>query len=183
MTSDDDGRLVSARRRRGNAQPTTGARMKHSLGLATVVLVTRAGMKSLPLMTAVLAISVVANAAESLDLASPSTTAEARLQLSRVTEPPELKGAPFRPAVKPSDTARQFVNSKTIKAANPEHPETIAPALREINDLLKQDSTLSDLYLLRASLSCFVDAPPATIIDDIQHATALHNPATSAFKT
>jgi hypothetical protein len=100
-----------------------------------------------------------------------------------VTEPPELKGAPFLPAVKPSDIARQFANSKTIKAANPGHPETIAPALREINDLLKQDSTLSDLYLLRASLSCFVDAPPVTIIDDVQRATALHNPATSAFKT
>ena len=113
---------------------------------------------------------------------SPSTTPSARLVLSRVSEPPELKGMPTPSPVIPSPVDLALANSKALQAAKPESPTSVVPAIKELSGLIAQDPTRSDLYFLRANLSCYVHADPAAILEDLKKSIALYQPRHSAFE-
>ncbi len=79
----------------------------------------------------------------------------------------------------PTPALLQFVQSKTISAANPHDVKTLAPAIQELNRLIRLEPTNSDFYLLRASLSCNVRANSTEILDDINHSISLRTQSTS----
>src|SRR5207253_1254637 len=114
-------------------------------------------------------------------LQSPSGMPDGEPELARVSEPPELKGVPTRPRVQPPAVDIQLVDSKALKA-NPEHPETIAPALHDINEAIRQAPERSDFYLLRATLSCFNGAQPSGVITDINKSIELYRRDHSAYE-
>ena len=101
------------------------------------------------------------------------------VRLQHVVEPPELAGesAPVPP--RPSPAALQFMQSKAITAADPHNVTTLAPAIREITELIGLEPTNSDFYFLRASLSCYARANSAEILDDISRSISLHQQSTS----
>lgn len=114
---------------------------------------------------------------------SPSVTAAGRAELSRVLEPPELKNMPTPTPVSPSPVASAFFNSKALPKADPDHPETLPPALRDLQSLIQQYPNRSDLYLLRATLSCFVHVDPTALLSDLNKSIELHDASDSAYKS
>jgi tetratricopeptide (TPR) repeat protein len=112
---------------------------------------------------------------------SPSEAPQGQAQLARVNEPPELKSVPTRPRIQPSATLVRLMESKALKA-DPDHPETIAPALRDLNEAIAQEPGRSDFYLLRATLSCFNRAEPNSVAADIDKSIDLYRSEESAYE-
>ena len=102
------------------------------------------------------------------------------VRLQHIAEPPELAGEPGPPPPPPTPASLQFVQSKAISAANPHDPKTLPPAIREASRLIRLEPTNSDFYLLRATLSCYVRANPAEILDDMSHSISLHQQSKSS---
>jgi tetratricopeptide (TPR) repeat protein len=113
---------------------------------------------------------------------SPSETPQGREELARVIEPPELKGIPTRSRMPPTAADVRFFGGKALKAADPVHPETIAPALKDLDDVIAKEPARSDFYLLRASLSCFNGAQPSSVVADIDKSIELYRPDESAYE-
>ncbi len=78
----------------------------------------------------------------------------------RVAPQNELKALSARCRIRPSDADVWLMGSKALKA-DPDHPETIAPALKDLNEVIALAPERSDFYLVRATLSCFNHAEPA----------------------
>ena len=76
------------------------------------------------------------------------------VRFQNIAEPLELAGEPQPAPPPPTAVSLQFVQSKTISAANPHDVKTLAPAIRELTELIRLEPTNSDFYLLRATLSC-----------------------------
>jgi tetratricopeptide (TPR) repeat protein len=101
------------------------------------------------------------------------------VRLQHVAEPPELAGEPAPVPPRPSPASLQFIQSKAITAADPHNVTTLAPAIREITELIRLEPTNSDFYFRRASLSCYARASSAEILDDISRSVSLHQQSTS----
>ena len=112
---------------------------------------------------------------------SPSETPQAQAEWARVIEPPEFKGVPARPRIQPAAADLRLVGSKALKA-DPDHPETLGPALKDLNEIIALAPGRSDLYLIRATLSCFNRAEPGSIEADIDKSIELHRPDQSAYE-
>src|ERR1700680_4161925 len=111
---------------------------------------------------------------------SAQTTRDARdAHLRHIAEPPELAGEPGPLPFPPTRATLPFVPSKAISTANPHDPKTLAPAIRELTELIRLEPTNSDFYFLRATLSCYARANPTELRDDISHSTSLHQQSTS----
>jgi hypothetical protein len=80
---------------------------------------------------------------------SPSETPQGQAELARVIEPPELKGVSVKPRIQPTAADLRLIGSKALKA-DPDHPETLAPALKDLNDVIAQAPGRSDLYWQQA---------------------------------
>src|SRR5215470_19173973 len=102
---------------------------------------------------------------------------DARFQ--HIAEPLELADEPPPMPTPPTPASLQFVQSKAISAADPHEVKTLAPAIQELNRLIRLEPTNSDFYLLRASLSCYAHANSAEILDDVNRSISLHARATS----
>jgi tetratricopeptide (TPR) repeat protein len=100
-------------------------------------------------------------------------------RLRHIAEPLELAGEPPPMPTPPTPALLQFVQSKTISAAAPHDVKTLAPAIQELNRLIRLEPTNSDFYLLRASLSCYVRANSTEILKDINHSISLRAQSTS----
>jgi tetratricopeptide (TPR) repeat protein len=113
--------------------------------------------------------------------ASPSQNLRDKrdVRLQHVAEPPELAGEPAPIPPRPSPASLQFIHSKAINAADPHDVKTLAPAIREITELIRLEPTNSDFYLLRATFSCYVRASSAEILDNISRSISLHRQSTS----
>jgi tetratricopeptide (TPR) repeat protein len=96
-----------------------------------------------------------------------------------MAEPLELAGEPPPRPTPPTPASLQFLQSKAINAADPHDVKTLAPAIQELNRLIRLEPTDSDFYLLRASLSCYVRANSTEILDDINRSIFLHAQWTS----
>ena len=90
-----------------------------------------------------------------------------------ISEPLELAGDPGPIPTPPTPASLQFVQSKEISAANPHDVKTLAPAIRELTELIRVEPNNSDFYFLRATLSCYAGAKPVGILDDISHSMSL----------
>jgi tetratricopeptide (TPR) repeat protein len=78
----------------------------------------------------------------------------------------------------------QFIQSKAITAADPHEVKTLAPAIREITELIRLEPTNSEFYLVRATYLCYVRASSAEVLDDISRSISLHQQSTlTAFPT
>ena len=102
---------------------------------------------------------------------------DARLQ--HIAEPLELAGELPPTPPPPNPALLQFVESKALSAADPHDVKTLAPSIQELNRLIRLEPTNSDFYFSRASLSCYVRANSAEILDDINRSILLHSRATS----
>jgi tetratricopeptide (TPR) repeat protein len=111
-------------------------------------------------------------------LATPSH-GKRDVHLQHVAEPPELAGEPAPVPPRPSPAALQFMQSKAITAADPHDIKTLAPAIRDVTELIRLEPTNSDFYLLRATYSCYARANSAEILDDISRSISLHQQSTS----
>lgn len=100
-------------------------------------------------------------------------------RLQHNAEPLELAGEPPPTPTPPTPALLQFAQSKAISAADPHDEKTIAPAIQELNRLIRLEPTNSDFYLLRASLSCYVRANSTEILNDINHSISLRAQSTS----
>jgi tetratricopeptide (TPR) repeat protein len=100
-------------------------------------------------------------------------------RLGHIAEPLELAGEPPPMPIPPTPALLQFVQSKAISAADPYDAKTLAPAIQELNRLIRVEPTNSDFYFLRASLSCYVRANSPEILDDINHSISLSAQSTS----
>jgi tetratricopeptide (TPR) repeat protein len=112
---------------------------------------------------------------------SPSETPQGQAELARVIEPPELKGVSVKPRIQPTAADLRLIGSKALKG-DPDHPETLAPALKDLNDVIAQAPGRSDLYLVRATLSCFNRAEPSSVVADINESIELYRPEQSAYE-
>jgi tetratricopeptide (TPR) repeat protein len=101
------------------------------------------------------------------------------MRLQHIAEPPELAGEPAPVPPRPSSASLQFIQSKAITAADPHDLKTLAPAIREITELIRLEPTNSDFYLLRATYSCYVRASSAEVLGDISRSISLHQQSTS----
>lgn len=101
------------------------------------------------------------------------------MRLQQIAQPPELAGEPGPIPTPPTPASLQFVQSKEISAANPHDVKTLAPAIRELTELIRIEPTNSDFYLLRATLSCYTRANSTEILDDIAHSMSLHAQSTT----
>jgi tetratricopeptide (TPR) repeat protein len=95
------------------------------------------------------------------------------VRFQHIAEPLELAGEPQPVPSPPTATSLQFVQNKTISAANPHDVKTLAPAIRELTELIRLEPTNADFYLLRATLSCYARANSAEILDDVSHSMSL----------
>jgi tetratricopeptide (TPR) repeat protein len=111
-------------------------------------------------------------------LATPSH-GKRDVRLQHVAEPPELAGEPAPVPPRPSPATLQFMQSKAITAADPHDIKTLAPAIRDVTELIRLEPTNSDFYLLRATYSCYARANSAEILDDISRSISLHQQSTS----
>jgi tetratricopeptide (TPR) repeat protein len=102
-----------------------------------------------------------------------------REHLQHVADPPELAGHPGPRPNQPTPTSLQFMQSKAIRAADPQDAKTIAPAIKELTELLRLEPTNSDFHLLRANLSCYIHANSADILDDIALSISSHDDSKS----
>jgi tetratricopeptide (TPR) repeat protein len=116
---------------------------------------------------------------------STQKTRDARdAHLRHIAEPPELADEPGPLPSPPTPATLQFVQSKSINAANPHDVKTLAPAIRELTELIRLEPTNSDFYLLRATLSCYARANPTELLDDISRSISLHQQSkASAYPT
>jgi tetratricopeptide (TPR) repeat protein len=112
---------------------------------------------------------------------SPSETPQGLAELARVVEPPELKALSARSRIQPSAADVRLMGSKALKA-DPDHPETIAPALKDLNDVIALAPERSDFYLVRATLSCFNHAEPSSVVAGINKSIDLYRPGQSAYE-
>ena len=105
--------------------------------------------------------------------------------LQRIAEPPELAGQPGpRPnPPTPNQASLQFVQSKAIRAVDPHVAKTLAPAIRELTELIRLEPTNSDFHLLRANLSCYNRANSADILNEIALSMTLHDSKSTAYPT
>jgi tetratricopeptide (TPR) repeat protein len=88
----------------------------------------------------------------------------------------------MRARIQPKAVDLEFVNSKVIKSVDPDHPETIAPALQELDHLIAEAPDRSDFYLLRANFKCLERADPHAVISDIDKSIRLHHAGDSAYE-
>ena len=102
------------------------------------------------------------------------------IRLSKVSEPPELKGLTQRPYVPPPEVDRKFLNSR-ISKADPKVPESIPPAIKDLDELIAEEPQRSDFYLIRAELSCYNHAPARDIIDDVDKSIAAYRRDSSSY--
>ena len=112
---------------------------------------------------------------------SPSETPQGQAELAQVTEPPEFKGFPARSRIQPTAADLRLIGSKSLKA-EPDHPETLAPALKDLNEVIALAPERSDFYLIRATLSCFNHAEPSSVEADINKSIELYRPDQSAYE-
>src|ERR1700722_20389240 len=112
---------------------------------------------------------------------SPSETPQGQAELARVVEPPELKALSARSRIQPSAADVRLMGSKALKA-DPDHPETIAPALKDLNAVLPLAPGRSDFYLVRVTLSCFNHAEPSSVVADINKSIDLYRPGQAAYE-
>jgi tetratricopeptide (TPR) repeat protein len=96
------------------------------------------------------------------------------VRLRGIADPPELAGAPPPAPPKPSAASMQFIQSKAIQQADPHDPKTLEPAFRELDELIHLEPNNSDLYLIRATLSCQTHTSPTKILEDIARSISLH---------
>ncbi len=101
------------------------------------------------------------------------------VRFQHIAEPLELAGEPQPVPPPPTAASLQFVQSKTISAANPHDVKTLAPAIRELTELIRLEPTNSDFYLLRATLSCYARANSGEILDDVSHSMSLREQSKS----
>jgi tetratricopeptide (TPR) repeat protein len=113
----------------------------------------------------------------------PSAARRATIRPNSVAEPPELDRAPLPPPPPPTPATRQFAQSKAIRAADPEVPATLGPAIHELNSLIEQEPRNSDFYFLRASLACYAHAGEEDILHDVAASMSLHDSHRSAYET
>jgi tetratricopeptide (TPR) repeat protein len=111
----------------------------------------------------------------------PSETAQGQAELARAIEPPELKGPSARSRIPPTAADVLLIGSQALKA-DPDHPETLAPALKDLNDVIALAPERSDLYLVRATLSCFNRAEASSVVADINKSIELYRPGQSAYE-
>lgn len=79
---------------------------------------------------------------------------------------------------------RQFLDSKTIQAADPKDASKLAPAIRELASLIQLEPRNSDFYFLRASLSCYAHPNIKEVLDDITMSISLRDSSkSSAYST
>ena len=107
---------------------------------------------------------------------SPSTTSAAIQALAAIPEPPEIKDAPATPPAPVPAYLRQIGDSKALQAADPARPETLEPAIRDLDAVIKQAPGDGSLYALRASAKCMAHADPKAVIADLDKSIALHKP-------
>lgn len=96
-----------------------------------------------------------------------------------IAEPPELKGEPPPIPPTPSAASLRFVESKAIREADPHNPKTVAPAIRELDELIQLEPNNSDFYFLRANLSCYDSRNPMKILEDVAHSISLYKRSNS----
>lgn len=90
----------------------------------------------------------------------------------RANEPPELTGP--QKAVEPvTATVGVYTTSKALQEARPENPATLGPAIRDLTSAIQQQPDNPDLYLLRATFSCYAGADPAPLVDDVTRSIEL----------
>src|SRR5205809_4970438 len=79
-----------------------------------------------------------------------------------VIDPPELAGPPKPTPAPPTPAERQVSDSPLLRAAlqAPDDLTKLAPAIRELNALLRQEPRNSFLYRFRAILACRAHASP-----------------------
>jgi tetratricopeptide (TPR) repeat protein len=82
------------------------------------------------------------------------------------SDPPELTGPPKVPPSPPSAAIRRFFESGRLQGADPKKPETLAPAIRAVSELLAQEPS-ADFYFLRASLRCQAGADADSVLADL----------------
>jgi tetratricopeptide (TPR) repeat protein len=102
----------------------------------------------------------------------------------RVIDPGELSGPPKPLPSQPSSAQRRFAESDVFRALDPKKPETIAPALSALNDLLKEEPN-SDMYFMRALVGCEAKVAPKSMLSDLATALSIRPAKTesSAFTT
>ncbi len=98
-------------------------------------------------------------------------------------EPPELTGRPQAAPPPPGPALRQFAQSKVIRAADPENPKTLRPAIAELTDLIRQEPHNSDFYFLRASLACYARADHVNVLNDLAQSISLRGPRRNGDET
>src|SRR5262245_25859776 len=84
-----------------------------------------------------LAFSLCSSAFGEVQNLSASATADGKAQLSAVSEPPEFKGLPARQRIPPTSADALLANSKVLSKVDPAHPETLSPALRDVDNAIK----------------------------------------------
>ena len=104
-------------------------------------------------------------------------------RLQRIAEPPELTGEP-KPKPKPSTPAELQFAESDVRAlfANPHDPQTLGPAVVELNRLIRIEPDNSYFYFLRATVSCHLRAKSTGILDDISHAISFYRQSTDEYK-
>lgn len=88
-----------------------------------------------------------------LAIPAAAQNASSRRVTRSVVDPFELSGPPKKPIVI-TPTKRAFAQSGVLEQLNSKDPSVLASVVREITSFIQQDSADSDLYLIRATVSC-----------------------------
>jgi tetratricopeptide (TPR) repeat protein len=86
-------------------------------------------------------------------ISAAAQNASSRRVTRSVVDPFELSGPPKKPVVL-TPTKRAFAESGVLEQLNSKDPSVLASVVRRITSFIQQDATDSDLYLLRATVSC-----------------------------
>ena len=93
----------------------------------------------------------------------------------RVSDPIELSGPPKKlPPI--SDAKKAFAKSSVLKELGSKDPKTIAATITQVSSFLQLDPKDSDLYLLRATLSCEINGDKEAMLADVANSIKLWSP-------
>jgi hypothetical protein len=99
-----------------------------------------------------------------------------RRQTRAVIDPVELSGPPKKPIVL-TPTKRAFAQSAVMEQLNSTDPSVLATALRGITSFIQQDPTDTDLFVMRATVSCEIaGSNKEAILKDIDTSIKLWKP-------